>query len=222
MEVAHTAKLGQLEDALRQAVETSVRESFEGLRQGEAARAEEAWRELANRARQRTEERANAVRATASGIFQIDLPRVQIPEVAEETERYFYIFVHVGSTTEGAERMARRLLPGRLQRRRMLEHARSELAAEFDKHAGRARWDLTQRLDAVFRRFEVAMADELGRTVEMTLEAARRGEELRRAAEPERRARAEADEAARRAASEALALATQRAAPGATRAKAAR
>ncbi len=209
VEIARTAKLGQLEDALRQAVETCVRGSFEGFRQGEAARAEEAWRKLANRARQRTEQRANAVRAVASGIFRIDLPRVQIPEVAEETERYFYIFVHVGSTTEGAERMARRLLPGRLQRRRLLERARSKLAAEFDKHAGRARWDLAQRLDAVVRRFEVAMADELGRTVEMTLEAARRGEELRRASEPERRARAEADEAARRAASEALALATQ-------------
>ena len=79
-EVVYTVKLGQLEDAVSQAVETCVRESFERFRQDEAALAEEAWRKLARQARQRTEERANAVRAAASGIFQVDLPRVQIPE----------------------------------------------------------------------------------------------------------------------------------------------
>lgn len=208
-DVARSAKLGRLEDDLRDTVEACVRESFEGFRQGEAARAEQAWRKLANRARQRTQERANAVRAAAAGIFEIDLPEVRIPEVAEEKERYFYIFVHVGSSTEGAERMARRLLPGAFQRRRLLGRARSELAAEFDKHAGRARWDISQRLDAVCRRFEVAMAGELERTVQMTLEAAARGEELRRAGEPERLARAQADEAARKVANEAIVLATQ-------------
>jgi GTP-binding protein EngB required for normal cell division len=208
-DVARSAKLGQLEDDLRDTVEACVRESFEGFRQAEAARAEQAWRSLANRARQHTQERANAVRAAAAGIFQIDLPEVRIPEVAEEKERYFYIFVHVGSSTEGAERMARRLLPGAFQRQRLLGHARTELAAEFDKHAGRARWDMSQRLDAVRRRFEVAMADELERTVQMTLEAANRGEELRRAGEPERLARAQADEAARKVANEAIVLAAQ-------------
>jgi Dynamin family len=207
--VARSAKLGQLDDTLCQAVESAVRESFEGFRQAEAAQAEEAWKKSANRARQRTQDRANAVCAVAAGIFQIDLPEVQIPEVAEERERYFYIFLHVGSTTEGAERILRRLLPGKIQRRRLLGRARAQLKEEFDKHAGRARWDLTQRLEAVYLRFELAMAAELERTVEMTLEAARRGEELRRAGEPARVARAHADEAARRATREALALAAQ-------------
>ena len=206
-EAASSAKLGQLDGALHRVVESAVRQSFEGFRQAEAARAEEAWKNLANRARQRTQARANAVRAAAAGIFQIHLPEIEIPEVSEERERYFYIFLHVGSTTEGAERAARRLLPGKLQRRRLLGRARAELAAEFDKHAGRARWDMSQRLDAVYRRFEVAMAAELERTVDMTLEAAKRGEQLHRAGEPQRLARAEADEAAQKAASEAMALA---------------
>lgn len=208
-EAARSAKLSQVEAALHRAVESAVRESFEGFRQAEAARAEEAWRDLASRARQRTQDRANAVRVAAAGIFDIQLPEVHIPEVAEEKERYFYIFLRVGSTTEGAQRLARRLLPARLQRRRLLDRARAELAAEFDKHAGRARWDLTQRLDAVYRRFEVAMADELERTVEMTLQAASTGEQLRRASEPLRAARAEADQSARRAANEAIALASR-------------
>jgi hypothetical protein len=205
-EIARVTPLAQLQDALQRTVETSVRESFEAFRQDEAERAEGSWKRLAEQFRDRTQDRVNAVRAAAADIFQIELPDLVIPQVAEERERYFYLFLHVGSSTEGLERMAWWLMPPRLRRRHLLERARHDLATEFDKHAGRARWDLTQRLDAVRRRFEVAMGVELESSVQAILAATARAEELRTMAEADRQQHLRASKAARQAAGAALAL----------------
>ena len=150
------------------------------------------------------------MRAAAADIFQVELPQLAVPRVAEERERYFYLFLHVGSSTESMDRLLRRLLPPAIVRRRLLQRARRDLVAEFDKHAGRARWDLTQRLDAVRQRFEVAMAAELERSVETILAATTRAEELRSMAEVERRGRLRADTDARQAATAALGLIGER------------
>ena len=56
-EVARNAKAGQLENELRQTVEMAVRESFEEFRQAEAEEAERSWRQLAERFRDRTQDR---------------------------------------------------------------------------------------------------------------------------------------------------------------------
>ena len=210
VEVARATPVSQLEDVLRRTVESAVRGSFEQFRQAEAEHAEESWRRLAERFRDRTQERVNAVRAAAADIFQVELPQLAVPRVAEERERYFYLFLHVGSSTESMDRLLRRLLPPAIVRRRLLQRARRDLVAEFDKHAGRARWDLTQRLDAVRQRFEVAMAAELERSVETILAATTRAEELRSMAEVERRGRLRADTDARQAATAALGLIGER------------
>ena len=208
-EIARVAPLAQLQAALQRIVETTVRESFEHFRQGEAERAEGSWRWLAERFRDHTQDRVNAVRAAAADIFQIELPDLVIPQVAEERERYYYLFLHVGSSTDGIERMAWWLMPPRLRRRRLLERARRDLAAEFDKHAGRARWDLTQRLDTVRRRFEVAMGVELEGSVQAILGATARAEQLRSLAGADRQRHLRSREAALRATSAALALSDQ-------------
>lgn len=205
---AEEAPLSQLEDRLRQTVERLVRGSFEGFRQVESIEAEESWRSLAESFRDRTQERVNAVRAAAADIFQVELPQLDIPHVAEERERYFYLFLHVGSSTESIDRFLRRLLPSPVARRRLLRRARRELAGEFDKHAGRARWDLTQRLDVVRRRFEVAMAAELDRSIDTIVEAAERAEALQSMAEMDRQALREANQIARHAAHRALMVAS--------------
>jgi hypothetical protein len=62
--------------------------------------------------------------------------------------------------------------------RRALWRARHQLAEEFDKHAGRARWDLTQRLDQVRLRFEAAMRAEVEQAEETILSAATSAEVL--------------------------------------------
>ncbi len=210
VEAARATPVSRLEDVLRRTVEAAVRGSFEQFRQGEADQAEESWRRLAELFRDRTQERVNAVRAAAADIFQVELPQLAVPQVAEERERYFYLFVHVGTSTESVDRLLRRLLPPGLARRRLLGRARRDLAGEFDKHAGRARWDLAQRLDAVRRRFEVAMAAELERSVGTILAATARAEELRGMAEVQRHQHRQASDAARRTAAAALALAHRR------------
>jgi len=210
VEVSHSTPVSQLEDVLRRTVESVVRESFEQFRQAEAAQAENSWRRLAERFRDRTQARVNAVRAASADIFQVELPQLAVPQVAEERERYFYLFAHVGTSTESIDRLFRRLLPPSLLRWRLLERGRRDLAAEFDKHAGRARWDLTQRLDAVSRRFQVAMSTELDRSIDTILAATARAEELSSMAEADRSQHLCARDAARQVATAALGLAAGR------------
>jgi hypothetical protein len=210
LEVARTTAVSQLEDALRGTVESAVRQSFEGFRLAQAQRAEESWGRLAEGFRDRTQDRVNAVRAAAADIFQVELPHLALPQVAEERERFFYLFLSVGTSTESIDRLLRRLLPPPIVRRRLLERARRDLVGEFDKHAGRARWDLAQRLDAVRRRFEVAMAGELERSVATVLAATARAEELSFMAEAERQQHRQVNDSARHAARAALALAGER------------
>jgi hypothetical protein len=178
---AESLPIGRLEDGLRAVVEQSVRESFEVFRVREADRVERAWSELAARFRARTQVRVDAVRAAASGLFAIELPAMVVPAVSEERESFFYLFLHVGSTSEGLERAVRRIMPARVARRRLLARSNELMVREFDKHAGRARWDLTQRLDGVRRRFEEAMSAELERTVAAMMSAASAAEEMRAA-----------------------------------------
>jgi small GTP-binding protein len=178
-EVAAGAPRRGLEDALRDTVEVLVREEFERVRQVQAVRAQEAWRAATAEFRARTQERLDAVRRAAEGIFELRLAELSVPEVAEEEERFFYLFLHLDTTMDTMARGLRRLLPARVVRRRLAQSARRQLVAELDKHAGRARWDLTQRLDAVRLRFEAAMRNQLDDVVEGVLAATERAKERR-------------------------------------------
>jgi hypothetical protein len=175
---AASAAKRQLEDALHEEVERCVREGFEELRQAEAKRADSAWQELATDFRSRTQTRVDSVRQAAADLFEVHLPEVMVPAVAEERERFFYIFIHVQGLGTGLARFLRLLLPRPLYQRRALGRARHQLAEEFDKHAGRARWDLTQRLDQVRLRFEAAMRGEVEQAEETILSAATSAEAL--------------------------------------------
>lgn len=183
-----------LEDALHDEVERCVREGFEEVRHAEAEQADRAWSELARDFRSRTQGRIDAVRQAAADLFEVHLPEVAILAVAEERERFFYVFVHVEGLGSGLNRFLRLLLPGPLLRRRALANALHRLDEEFDKHAGRARWDLAQRLDQVRLRFEAAMRAEVEQAEQTILSAATRAEALLRstmAEQEERRSRRE-------------------------------
>lgn len=199
-QVARTAPTRQLERELRRTVEEAVQVGFEALRRSEEGQVTASWSKLANRFRSRTEERVNRVRAAAADLLAVALPEVAIPEMAEEQERFFYLFLHVEGSAESIVRAMRYLLPPSIVRRRLLLHARAELSAQFDKHAGRARWDISQRLDAVRRRFESAMTTELDHTIESILSAARRAEEMRHSNEADRQRRTRDGDAIRQAA----------------------
>jgi GTP-binding protein EngB required for normal cell division len=180
-EVAASTPLRMLEPALRQTVEDLVRAEFEQVRTAEAARAEDAWQAAAADFRARTQARVDAIRQTAEGVFELRLGELQVPEVAEERERFFYLFLHLEGVNEAIARSVRRLLPGRVRRRRLTDAAHRELRSELDKHAGRARWDISQRLDGVRLRFEAAMRDQLTEVIDGVLQAAERARERRAA-----------------------------------------
>jgi GTP-binding protein EngB required for normal cell division len=196
--IAGSAPRGELTDRLRDAIEAAVRQDFDRFRVEEAERAEAEWQNMAHDFRDRTQERIAAVRATAGDLFAVALPRVSVPAVAEQDERFFYLFLHIESLDAPIGRLLGLLLPPSIARRRAAVWARGELEREFDKHAGRVRWDLTQRLDAARSRFESAMRDELNAACDGILEAADRARALHRTAadaRDRRRAQSEREEA---------------------------
>lgn len=176
--LAASAPRSELTDRLRDAIEAAVRHRFDRFRVEESQRAEDAWQQLARGFRDRTQERIDAVRAAAGDLFAVALPRVPIPAVAEQNERFFYLFLHIESLNAPIGRIVGRLVPPSIARRRAAAWARGELDREFDKHAGRVRWDLTQRLDAARQRFEAAMREELAAAVDGILDAAGRARAL--------------------------------------------
>lgn len=188
----------ELEEVLSGAVEQAVEETFESFRRDHATRVDRLWHELAERRRRGVERRINELRQLATDLFDVRLPVVRVPEVAEEEQRFFYLFVRVGSQNEGLVRLARWMLPAHVARRRLAEHAKARLRREMDKHAGRAHFDLVQRLDATCKHFEADLRSELDRSVASVLQAAERAEELRRQTHEERTARLADDDVMRR------------------------
>lgn len=189
--VAVEAPRRELPARLQQVIEAAVETSFGSFRSSELERVDREWQAAAERLRKRTEDRVAAIRSAAAELFTVDLPRVAVPPVSSERERFFYLFLHVGSTIDVLTGAASHLLPDRVARPRALGRAREELFSEFEKHAGRAGWDLEQRLEAAARRLQGSMEQEIDRTTAAVIDAAGRAEQRRLAAEAERARRAE-------------------------------
>jgi cellobiose-specific phosphotransferase system component IIA len=98
----------------------------------------------------------------ANDLFNLHLPIVAIPAVSEQRDCFSYHFLHIESPGTFVGRFALSLLPAR--RRRALRRAEQKLFEEFDKHAGRARYDISERLDAAKRRMFEDMMTEFEQT----------------------------------------------------------
>jgi len=184
--VAAAASRSGLLDDLRDTVRAAVEASFDGLRHTELAEVECRWIPLAETFRRRVQARVDAARQAAVDLFDVPLPRSEVPQIAQQRDRFSFLFVRVGSTTEPLSRAASRVTPGRWARRRALARARAELASEFDKHAGRARWDLAQRLEAARLELEEAMRLELEGSIDAITQAGQRARQWRNRAEKDR------------------------------------
>jgi GTP-binding protein EngB required for normal cell division len=189
VKIASDAPRDRLVDDLRSAVEGEVRASLEAFRRTEAARVEEAWGGAALAFRTRTQRRVDEARQAGARLFDVPLPHLDVPMLSSQAEQFSFLFLHVGSTTEEASRALRRLLPSRPARRRALARASAELTAEFDKHAGRTRWDLAQRVDALRIDLEKMMRAELDRSIDAIGEAASRAQQWHESADDEQHAR---------------------------------
>jgi len=159
-----------------------VKEAFEGSRYRLAEAVDQAWLVVAEKFRRRTEDRVEAIRAAAAELFTIDLPRVDIANVTSGKDQFSYLFLRVGSSADLVVDVASALIPRRMARRRALRSARTELAREFDKHSGRAGWDIAQRLQEAQRELEQAMTIQVADSITAIERAYQRAAERRQAA----------------------------------------
>ena len=175
-------------ERLRTTIEESVREAFDAARAEVLQDTEAKWRTIAQRLRSNADQRVAAVRSAASDLFAVELPPFEMPPLSEEEDLFSYLFLRVGSSTDLLTGAAARLLPARFAWRRLVLSAEKQLDDEIAKHAGRAGWDLSQRLSSAMSALNSAMTHEIDVTVAEVERAARRADERREAslAEQER------------------------------------
>ena len=133
-------------------VESVVREAFDRIHLEVTNAAAERLDDLVQRFVARVRHQHDLTHERVSTAFGLTLPAWPPVHLEEEPARFSYLFLRVGSTTEYYDTLARRLLPARLRRRRILARAEHAVAQELDKHAGRARADIAERLDSAIAR----------------------------------------------------------------------
>ena len=166
-----------LDHGLEDAVAAAVTDAFEPLRHAIVRTAEVGWEAAAARFAAQLRHRVLALRTAANALFDVHLPEPVLPAVAEQRERFSYVFLQVETPGSSLARTLRTAVPTEGSRRGMLERARRRLSSELDKHAGRARFDVVQRLDTVSRRFVSAMGAELDATEASIVNAATRAQQ---------------------------------------------
>jgi GTP-binding protein EngB required for normal cell division len=175
----------RLQTELRHIIETSVKDAFGAGRDEQSSRVDRAWIGVAEKFRSHTEDRVAALRSAAAELFTIELPKLDIPTVTSLRDQFSYLFLHVGSSTDLLVDVASVLVPTRIARRRAVRSAKKELVGEFDKHAGRASWDLAQRLDQARHELERSMAEQVDATIAGIEVASARATQRRQAAQGE-------------------------------------
>ncbi|MCL4445529.1 MAG: dynamin family protein [Actinobacteria bacterium] len=165
--------LRNLGTGLRDVIENCVTEQFEPVRQRVEREIEEAWRIAADRFCERVQLQLDGLIASANELFDVHLPKVPVPAVGGKDELFDYLFVHVESETAVIGHLLTALLPSRLARRRALRLGKRYLFQQFDRFAGRARHDLSERLQSTKREFVSAMMAEFECTQASISDAAR-------------------------------------------------
>lgn len=172
---AAESPLRRLEARLDSEIETIVEERFDELRPQAAERVSAAWGQAADEFTTKVQGRVDAIRSIAAGEFGANLLPVSVPAVSEEPDRFWYYFYRPTLPDAPVIRALRLLLPHGFVRRRLVASACERLPRELDKHAGRARSDLSRRLEATHRRFAaelVAFVDSIVEEIENALVAA--------------------------------------------------
>ena len=178
-----------LDRALDDAVDRAVTDGFDPLRHAVEETADEGWARAAEAFAGKLREQVQSLRTAASALFEVHLPDAVLPTVAEQRERFSYLFLQVESPGSSLARAVRTVLPTERSRRAMLDRAHRRLVSELDKHAGRARFDVVQRLDTVSRRFVAAMTAELEETEASIIAAASSAQHALESTESEQAAR---------------------------------
>ncbi len=156
----------ELDAALDAAVEDAVKQTVDRVRAAQAERVELAWQAAAAEFRARAQHRIDALQAVAADVFDVELPPFEAVALAAQRARFFYLFLRLETPEQAVARWLRPLAPHGYVRRRLLGVAQRRLASEIDKHAGRARWDISQRLDAARNEYERTMRTQLDQLID--------------------------------------------------------
>jgi small GTP-binding protein len=181
----------QLERGSRDVIENLVRTHFESIRSGVADQVEARWTALADRFTERVREQIAAVVETAGDLFAVHLPDVEVPALGTQRERFSYRFFYAESQNAVLGRAVVRLVPAAILRRQTLRRATQRLRQEFDKHAGRARYDIAERLHSAEPELSRSMASEFEQTQASLLAACTEARALRKVGEAALTSRAE-------------------------------
>lgn len=166
--------VGQLDDAVGDIVERAM----EPLRRTAQEFVEQGWAELAARFEGKFWDRTRALQARTGELLHVALVSAPVPLVRSEPDRFTYSFLRVESPGTAAAHLAQAFLPVPGVRHRMVRRAQDQVRRDLDKHAGRARYDLVQRLHGAERRFVTAMSAEMDETETSILEAIQRARAL--------------------------------------------
>jgi hypothetical protein len=164
----------ELEEELQHRIQASVEEAFERCGSELRPVVEQEWRRAAERFRARVQSRVDSARSAAAHLFEVPLPALEIADLAEQPASFSFLFVRPEGMIEPLSRAGLSLLPARAAERRMLLRARRQLISEFDKHAGRMRWDIVQRLEAARAALERSSSAELQASIAAIAEGADR------------------------------------------------
>jgi small GTP-binding protein len=182
---------GQLESGTRDVIEDLIRAHFEPVRAEVAEQVEGRWAALADRFNDRVREQIAEVVETASDLFAVHLPHVEVPDLHTWRGQFSYHFFYAESQNAVLGRAVGRFVPSAIARRRTLRLATRRMRKEFDKHAGRARYDTAERLHSAVEELTRSMAFEFEQTQASLLAACAEARGLRELGEAARSARAE-------------------------------
>ncbi|HVX23387.1 MAG TPA: dynamin family protein [Acidimicrobiales bacterium] len=179
----------RLDDALRRAVEECVQRELDPIRRAVDNELDGAWELIASRFTDRVRGRISELIGVANDLFDVHLPAASVPPVAGQRERFSYLFVRVESPTAPIGRLLGLLLPPGLARRRARRSAERRLVQELDKHVGRARYDLVQRLEGAENELVAAMVADYEETQSSLVRAVQGARSLLTLSEEERAGR---------------------------------
>lgn len=181
-----TLKGRELDRVVDASVGRAVEEAFEPLRRQAEETLEAGWSELASRFVRQAQAHADRLREVAAELFSFEVPAVEVPGVSSQQRRFSYFFVRVEGPGTSLMRALGSSLPLGWARRYQLAEARRRLESELDKHAGRAQFDFSQRLEEAAREFVAEMAAELDDIEASIVDAAGRARSLLAASDEER------------------------------------
>jgi small GTP-binding protein len=181
----------RLERRAADVIERLIRSHFEPVRVEVAERIEDQWETLSDRFTDRVHQRLDDVVETAGALLSVHLPQASVPDLRAQRARFSYYFSYAESQNAALGRALGRLVPSVIARPQTLCRATRRLAQEFDKHAGRARYDFAERLRDSKDTLTAAMAAEFECTQASLVAACTDARELRELDRAARSSRAE-------------------------------